>query len=66
MPQTAQGIKKEKEQKGSGFLQTATEYYSEEIKAANDIVKEKKRNLFIDATDANEDMTVDDKITIDD
>ena len=66
VPQTAEEIKKEKEQEDSDFLQTATEYYSEEIKAANDIVKEKKRNLFIDATDANEDMTVDDKITIDD
>ena len=40
IPQTAQEIKKEKEKKDSCFLQTATEYYSEEIKAAKDIEKE--------------------------
>ena len=66
IPQIAEEIKKEKEQEDSDFLQTATEYYYEEIKAANDIEKEEKRNLFIDATDANEDMAVDDKLTIDD
>ena len=39
MPRTAEENKEEKEQKASDFLQTATEYYSEEIKAANAIGK---------------------------
>ena len=47
-------------------MQTATEHYSEDIKAARYLDKEEKKNLFIDAVGANEDMAVDDKITIED
>ena len=46
-------------------MQTAIEYYSEDIKAANNLEKEEKKNLFIDAVGANEYMTVSDKITFD-
>ena len=37
MPQGEEEIKDEKEQKDSNFLRTATEYYSKEIKATNDL-----------------------------
>ena len=37
MPQAEEEIKDEKEQKDSNFLQTATEYYSKEIKATKHI-----------------------------
>ena len=37
MPQAEEEINEEKEQKDSDFLQTATGYYSEEIKATNDL-----------------------------
>lgn len=47
-------------------MQTAIEYYSEDIKAANNLEKEEKKNLFIDAVGTNEYMTVGDKITFDD
>ena len=66
MPQTEQEIKEEKEQKDSDFLQTATEYYYKNIKAARFLEKEEKKNPFIDAVSANEDMVVHDKIIIED
>ena len=64
MPQTAEKIAEEKEQKDSDFLQTATEL--KKIKAAGEIEKEEKRNLLIDAVNANKGIIVNDRITIDD
>ena len=43
---------------------TATEYYSEGIKAAKYLEKEEKKNSFIDAVSANEDLVARDKITM--
>ena len=45
---------------------TATRYYSEEIKAADEIEKEEKRNLLINAVNGNEGMIDDNRITIND
>ena len=47
-------------------MQTVNKFYFEQIKAANDIEKKEKRNLSFEATDANENMVVDDGIAIND
>ena len=47
-------------------MQAVNKFYFEQIKAANDIEKKEKRNLSFEATDANENMVVDDGIAIDD
>ena len=66
MSQTAQEIQKDREKKNSDFLQAVNKFYFEQIKAANDIEKKEKRNLSFEATDANENMVVDDGIAIND
>ena len=66
MPQTAEEIREEKEQTDSDFLQTAIKCCCEEIKAADEIEKEKKRNLFIDAVNENKGMIVNNRISVDD
>ena len=40
------------------YLQTATHYYTEEIKNLNDVKNEDKRNFFIQITGVNEGMIV--------
>ena len=52
-------IKEEQENKDTNVLHTAAEYYSENIKAENNLEKEKKRNISIDGVGANENMIVD-------
>lgn len=52
-------IKEEQENKDTDVLHTAAEYYSENIKAENNLEKEKKRNISIDGVGANENMIVD-------
>ena len=52
-------IKEEQENKDTDVLHTAAEYYSENIKAENNLEKEKKRNISIDGVEANENMIVD-------
>ena len=52
-------IKEEQENKDTDVLHTAAEYYSENIKAENNLEKEKKRNISIDAVGPNENMIVD-------
>lgn len=52
-------IKEEQENKDTDVLHTASEYYSENIKAENNLEKEKKRNISIDGVGANENMIVD-------
>ena len=52
-------IKEEQENKDTDVLHTAAEYYSENIKAENNLEKEKKRNISIDAVGANENLMVD-------
>ena len=52
-------IKEEQENKDTDVLNTAAEYYSENIKAENNLEKEKKRNISIDGVGANENMIVD-------
>ena len=52
-------IKEEQENKDTDVLHTAAEYYSENIKAENNLEKERKRNISIDGVGANENMIVD-------
>lgn len=40
------------------YLQTATQYYAEEIKNLNDVINEDKRNFFTETTGVNEGMIV--------
>lgn len=66
MSQTEEEIKEEKEQKGSDFFQTATEYYSEKVEAAQDLEKDEKMILLIETANTNENMIVDYRIAIND
>ena len=66
MPQTAEEIEREMEEKKQEYLETAVQCYEKEIKNLNEMENEEKRNLIIKATVMNEGMIVDDKITFKD
>ena len=55
-----------KKNKNKEYLETAMQYHTEEIKNLNDIENREKRNLFVEATVANEGMIVYDRITFED
>ena len=66
MLQTTKEIQNEEEEKNREYLETSTQYYTEEVKSLNDIENEGKRNLLTETIGANKSMTVDDKITFED
>ena len=55
-----------KKNKNKEYLETAKQYHTEEIKNLNHIENREKRNLFVEATVANEGMIVYDRITFED
>ena len=55
--------RKWEEWKSKKYLETATQFYAEEIQNLNDIKNGEKRNLFIETTGANEGLIVENKIT---
>ena len=64
MPQTVEEIKKEKND--VEFLETAMEFYSEDLDTARNIKNEDQKEAFQAATNANEGVITNEKFTIND
>lgn len=66
MPQTAEEIENEKEEKNKEYIKTAMQYYVKETKNLNSIENGEKRKKLIKATGVNNGMIDNNKITFED
>lgn len=66
MPQTAEEIENEKEEKNKECIKTAMQYYAKETKNLSSIENGEKRKILIKATGVNNGMIDNNKITFED
>ena len=66
MPQTAEEIENEKEEKNKEYIKTAMQYYAKETKNLSSIENGEKRKILIKATGVNNGMIDNNKITFED